>query len=200
LSPETTLLALARERETALQAALSQLELNPPDRLLRELRDYMSRQRDLRRIKPFAPKVVHLMEISDVVQELACAEVEFSSEARLDFNIEMERQQRGWSVSRFRFHLFLPRDRKINMIRIHLNPQSVRDPLRVPRCHFHIGDSRAHVPFPIMPPLLMLDLICRYRGRRRNVITRIGTTLEQGVSRSPLGFPALNRAPHRRRV
>jgi hypothetical protein len=72
----------------------------------------------------------------------------------------MERQQRGWSVSRFQFHLLLPRERKINMIRIHLNPQSWHDPLRVPRCHFHIGDSRAHVPFPIMPPLLMLDLMC----------------------------------------
>jgi hypothetical protein len=46
------------------------------------------------------------------------------------------------------------------MVRIHLNPQSVRDPLRVPRCHLHIGASHAHVPFPIMPPLLMLDFIC----------------------------------------
>jgi hypothetical protein len=160
LSPETTLLALARERENALRTALSQLELEPPDRLLRELRDYMARQRDLRRIKPFAAQVVHLRTISEVVQELACAAVEFSSEARLDFNIEVERQQRGWSVSRFRFHLFLPRERKINMIRIHLNPQSWHDPLRVPQCHLHIGDSRAHVPFPIMPPLLMLDLMC----------------------------------------
>jgi hypothetical protein len=160
LSSETRLLTLARDRETAIETALSQLELDPPERLLRELRTYMARQVDQRRIKPFRERVVELRAISGGVQELACTTAEFSSGARLEFNIEIEPQQRGWLVKRFKFHLFLSSNRKINMVRIHLNPQSVRDPLRVPRCHLHIGASHAHVPFPIMPPLLMLDLIC----------------------------------------
>jgi hypothetical protein len=48
------------------------------------------------------------------------------------------------------------------MIRIHLNREGGHDPLNVPQCHFHIGDSKAHVPFPIMSPRLMVHLICEH--------------------------------------
>jgi hypothetical protein len=48
------------------------------------------------------------------------------------------------------------------MVRIHLNPATLHDPLRVPRCHLHVGDSQAHIPFPIMNPRLILSLICEH--------------------------------------
>jgi len=59
--------------------------------------------------------------------------------------------QRGWSIQRFRFGLRFA-GRSIKMIRIHLNGAGSHDPLKVPRCHFHIGASGAHIPFPIMVP------------------------------------------------
>src|SRR5207248_9864326 len=37
-------------------------------------------------------------------------------------------------------------------------PQRGADPLAVPRCHMHIGDSKAPVPFPLMDPRLILHL------------------------------------------
>ena len=73
----------------------------------------------------------------------------------------MEQEQGGWLVKRFKFHLHLAR-RSINMVRIHLNQEGGHDPLNVPRCHFHIGDSKAHIPFPIMSPRLTLHLLCEY--------------------------------------
>ena len=90
-----------------------------------------------------------------------CEDVEFRSDSRLSFNIQMEQEQAGWLVRRFRFRLHLA-GRSINKIQIHLNQEIGHDPLNVPRCHFHIGDSKAHIPFPMMSPRLMLHLICEH--------------------------------------
>ncbi len=96
------------------------------------------------------------------LNELACDDAKFSSGARLQFNIQLEQEQRGWLVRRFRFHLHLPQTRSIKMVRIHLNPETWHDPVAVPRCHMHIGNSQAHVPFPVMDPRLILHLICEH--------------------------------------
>jgi hypothetical protein len=48
------------------------------------------------------------------------------------------------------------------MVRSHLNEISSHDPLAIPRCHMHIADSEAHVPFPVMNPRLILYLICEH--------------------------------------
>jgi hypothetical protein len=160
LNLEKTLLDLALEREAALVAALDKLTLEHPGLVLRELRAYMGHRKDSRKIMPFKDDVVRLTTVSGGVQELACPSVEFSSGAWLEFYIKIEPQRRGWLVKEFEFNLFRPRERKINMILIHLNAQSSLNPRRVPRCHLRIGDCPAHIPFPIMPPLLMLDLIC----------------------------------------
>jgi hypothetical protein len=84
-----------------------------------------------------------------------------SSISSLDFNICMKKQQAGWRITQFKFHLRLPAERKVGMVRVHLNVERARDPLLVPRCHMHIGrGKRAHVPFPIMSPRLILQLVC----------------------------------------
>jgi hypothetical protein len=98
----------------------------------------------------------------EVLTELACPETEFSSGARLTFNIQFEQTQRGWLVRRFRFHVRLPQPRRIKMVRIHLNPETWHDPLVVPRCNINIGDSKAHVPFPVMDPRLILHRMCEH--------------------------------------
>ena len=43
-----------------------------------------------------------------------------------------------------------------------LNAHSWHDPFARPRCHMHIGNSQAHVPFPAMDPRLILYLICEH--------------------------------------
>ncbi|MEX2299623.1 MAG: hypothetical protein WD733_01730 [Bryobacterales bacterium] len=48
------------------------------------------------------------------------------------------------------------------MIRVHLNTGASYDPLMVPRCHLHVDNSEAHVPFPIMSPSLILYVLCEH--------------------------------------
>ncbi len=162
MSVEGELLQLAREREAATEGALSGMLLEQPDHLRRQLRAYLSRQVDRGRIRRTDERIPRLATVQNGLRELACSELQFSSSTRLEFNIQLEKEQRGWLVKRFRFHVYLPRERSINMVRIHLNPATWHDPLTVPRCHMHIGNSHAHVPFPVMGPRLILHLICEH--------------------------------------
>ena len=93
---------------------------------------------------------------------MVCEEVEFQSDSRLSFKIKLEYDQRGWLVRQFKFDLLLT-GRSIRRVSIHLNASAAYDdPLKVPRCHFHIGNGKAHIPFPIMSPRLMLHLLCEH--------------------------------------
>jgi hypothetical protein len=159
---ENELLRLAREREDKAEGALTEMLLEPPDRLRRQLRDYLSRQVDHGRMKRADERIVQLVELLGGDKALACRKAEFSSGARLEFRIQLEATQPGWLVKQFHFHLHLPRARSINTVRIHLKPKAWHDPLEIPRCHMHIGNSRAHIPFPIMDPRLILYLICKH--------------------------------------
>ncbi len=161
MSLEDDLLSLARERESASEVALATMWIEHPSRLRLQLRSDLARQTDLGRLQRSDDKVVHLSPSINSRQELVCPSVEFRSDSELNFNIDLEERQAGWLVKRFKFHLRLP-GRSVPMLRIHLNERAWHDPLTVPRCHFHIGDSRAHIPFPIMSPRLMVHLICEY--------------------------------------
>jgi hypothetical protein len=160
LSWEDELLALARDRENAYQSSLSQMVLDHPARLRIQLRHYLAEQANYGRLKQTYDNVPQL-KTERGLYELACDEIEFRSDSKLGFNIQMEQEQRGWLVKRFKFHLHLA-GRSIDMVRIHLNQEGGHDPLTVPRCHFHLADSRAHIPFPIMSPRLMLHLLCEH--------------------------------------
>ena len=162
MSVEDELLQLARERENETHAALQEMFVKP-DHLRRQLRDYLVRQADdYDRMRRPDDRVPQLTTVHGGLNELACPGAEFADGGRLLFDIQLEESQRGWLVKRFRFHLHLPPSRNIKMIRIHLNPETWHDPLRVPRCHLHVGDSGAHIPFPIMNPRLILSLICEH--------------------------------------
>jgi hypothetical protein len=145
LSLEEELKALARDREVAFHANQSQFVVGHPETLLRQLRFYLAEGANYGWLKRTyeAPR---LSLIEGGLQELVCEEVEFRSNSTLSFRIQLEQQQGGWLVRRFRFHLQFA-GRRVNMVRIHLNEASGYDPLNVPRCHFHVGDSRAHIPF-----------------------------------------------------
>jgi hypothetical protein len=159
LSWEDELQRLARDREVAYESSLSRMIVDEPGMLRRQLRTYLGMQTDYRKLKRTYDDAPRLNTIEGGFQELVCEEIEFQTDSRLSFRILMEPNQTGWLVKRFEFDLYLAR-RSINMIRIHLNQEAGRDPLRVPRCHFHVGNSKAHIPFPIMSPRLMLPLIC----------------------------------------
>lgn len=160
MSWQAELEALAHDREDAAEAILAQMTVDNPGTLLRQLRHYLAEQANRGRLNR-TYDVPRLDALEDGLQELVCEDVEFRSDSSLNFNVLLEREQAGWLVKRFEFHLHFAR-RSINMVRIHLNQDRGRDPLTVPRCHFHIGDSNAHIPFPIMSPRLMLHLICEH--------------------------------------
>jgi len=157
LSIEDELLSLARERERASEAALATMWIEHPGKLRRQLRSDLARQVDLGRLKHSDDKVVQLSPPIDNRQELVCPSVQFRSDSELNFQIDLEERQEGWLVKRFKFHLHLP-GRRVLMVRIHLNERVGHDPVTVPRCHFHIDDSSAHIPFPIISPRLMVAL------------------------------------------
>src|SRR6266849_9464551 len=104
MSFEDDLLRLAREREAETNAALVQMLLEPPDRLRRQLRAYLARQADRGQMKRTNEKIPKIATVQEGLNELACPELEFSSGARLRFDIQVEQEQRGWLVRRFRFH------------------------------------------------------------------------------------------------
>ena len=160
MSIEDDLLRLAREREEGVERALAELLLEQPDHLRRQLRVYLSRQVDHGRMKRADERIPQLATVGKGLNELACPRAEFSSGAQLMFRIKLEKVQRGWLMRCFEFHLRLPQPRRIGMVSIHLNDEASYKPLLVPRCHIHIGDSEAHVPFPVMDPRLILHLIC----------------------------------------
>lgn len=93
--------------------------------------------------------------------QLESAEIKFFSGAILRFSIKLEQTRTGPVVAQFKFHLLLPASRTVKMVRIHLNNPNGHDPLRVLRCRLHIDQRQPHVPFPVTPSLLLLDLVCR---------------------------------------
>jgi hypothetical protein len=159
---EDELLQLARERDNQMEAALGVMLIESPGLLVRQLRHDLSRQTERRRMKRAEEKTPLLETLQNGVTKLLCDEAEFSSGARLSFELQLNRGQRGWRIMSFEFHLRLPTERNINMVRIELNSEASGNPLRIPRCHLHVGDSQAHIPFPIMNPRLILSLICEY--------------------------------------
>ena len=162
MSIEGELLRLAWEREAATDDAVNRMLLETPDSVRRQIRAYLSRQVDCGRMKRTNEKIPRLAVIEGGLHQLECPEVQFSSGARLTFDIELESKQAGWLVRRFRFHVSLPRPRNIRTVLFHLNAETAHNPLAVPRCHLHIDNSHPHVPFPMMDPRLMLHMICEH--------------------------------------
>ena len=88
-------------------------------------------------------------------------EITFVSGARADFNIVVAKNQTGWIIRTFEFHVRLAPKRKVQMVRIDLNDgPSWNDALRIPMCHFHIDESEPHLAFPILSPRLLLHTLC----------------------------------------
>jgi hypothetical protein len=157
LSLEDELLLLARERERISEGNLADMWLDQPHKLRLQLRHDLNTQADRNKLRR-SGDAPYLITVAGGLQEIVCPEVGFLSEARLDFKIQLTEHQKGWLVRHFQFHLRLPPSRNIKMVRIHLNEQAGFDPLRIPRCHLHVGDSAAHVPFPVMEPRLLVHL------------------------------------------
>ena len=94
---EDELERLAREREQAYQLSLSEMILDNPGALRRQLRHYLAEQTNRRKLKRTyeCPRLdIH----PEGVNELVCENVEFHSESRLNFNIRMVHERVGWLV------------------------------------------------------------------------------------------------------
>lgn len=158
---EDELEALAWDWEVAHESSLSQMVQDHPGTLRLQLRHYLAEQANRGKLQKTYDATPRLETLSGGVVELSCEGVEFQSDSKLTFKVQMEKKQTGWLVKRFKFHLHFA-GRRITMVRIHLNQEGGHDPLRAPRCHIHIGDSKAHIPFPIMSPRLTVHLICEH--------------------------------------
>jgi hypothetical protein len=160
LKPDEELAQLARLRDEATQAALDALSVDA-DRLFRQIRHYLKRQTDYGRFGHLKENAVERETVKGG-WELKCKHLAFSSGSEMKFCIRLEAGQQHDAVRQFYFDVKLAQPRPIGRVRIHLNPQMGRDPLSVPRCHLHIEHSRPHVPFPVLDPRLILQLMCEH--------------------------------------
>ena len=161
MSLDEELAQLARQRDDATQVALDGLIVDPAH-LLRQIRNYLKRQTDYGRFAHLKESAIELKAVQNSLHELACKTLEFSSGSELKFCLRLEPRQRGTFVTQFYFHVKLAQPRPIGMVRIHLNAKVARDPLSVPRCHLHVDHSQPHVPFPVLDPRLILQLLCEH--------------------------------------
>src|SRR5579862_5473519 len=97
---------MARERERASEAAIAFTLLGHPGTLRLELRHDLARQADFGRLK-HSDNVINLGAPTNGSQELVCPAVEFKSDSKLAFKLDLEERQQGWLVRRFQFHLHL---------------------------------------------------------------------------------------------
>jgi hypothetical protein len=161
LSIEDELLTLARERDQGMQRALSQMDLDEPHIIRSQLRAYLARQVDRGRVKHFDGNVLEVSTLAEGSTKLTCRELAFTSGSKLNFALTLDRNQTGWQMSHFEFHVRLPAKRKVRMVRIDLNRLSAwHDALRIPICHFHVDESEPHLAFPIQNPRLLLHTLC----------------------------------------
>jgi hypothetical protein len=159
VSWEDELLELARQRHR-LGSDPEQLKVDHPETLLRQIRHYLAEQSNRRRLKKSydGPRLTdHAREIKKIESD----EIEFHSDSKLTFSIELHQDRYRWEVKHFEFNLHIP-GRAVDRVRIDLNLNHDADPVRVPRCHFHIGDGDAHIPFPLMSLRLTLHLLCEH--------------------------------------
>jgi hypothetical protein len=161
LSIEDELLELARARDAGMEVALSEMDPGAPNILRSQLRAYLSRQADHGRIKHAASSIPEMTTLEGGVIRLSCHDLVFVSGSTLTFEITLDKNQAGWIIKEFQFHVRLRPKRKVSMVRIHLNETSSwHDALRIPRCHFHVDESEPHLAFPILNPRLLLHVMC----------------------------------------
>ena len=104
MKQQNVLLSMARDHEKGLEQISSQLWLEEPGTLRRQLRNDLATQADLNRIKRSDEKVVTLSYRGEFTQ-LECQRIEFTSDSWMSFSLELERKQQGWSVRRFMYKL-----------------------------------------------------------------------------------------------
>lgn len=164
---------LGRERDAAEAAKaldqrteddITRLGLPNARRCYSEVRYYLQRRKDKRRIKTL-PKIDQYREDGDLVidvgprTEREPGGIEFESGAHLTFGITLRDDSTGAKLVGYRYRLDLPNTSGLRFIRIDLNREPHENPLEVPRSHIHPGFENVHLPFPVMSPLDVLDRI-----------------------------------------
>ena len=162
--------AIALAFEAKAEAYLRGLALPKPDAYYREIRNYLQRERDKGRIKTGHQSVrilkqqdgSTLINVGPSIYKNPCQEcIQFQSTAELSLGITLSTQGSDTELLSYRFHLQLPERSGLSFVRIDLNgpPKAGHDHLQVPRSHVHPGFEEAHIPFPVMTPLEVLDRI-----------------------------------------
>ena len=100
------LLALARERDASFDAAIRELAIEAPHVLRSQMRAYLATQVDLHRIPRTNEGWIEQRTGTGGIEQLICPKVEFVSEARLEFKVELVSHMHRWLVQRFQSTYF----------------------------------------------------------------------------------------------
>ena len=158
-------LAAARELDARVERDIAEMNLPAPKACFQEIRAYLQRMTDQRRITH--PRIKDRAEGSNSVILVGPSNqkgpdgsaLEFSSGAQLSFGIKLRHEQGLTRLLAYRFHLLLPAG-GVKFMRIDLNQVTKgNDALQVPRSHIHVGFEHVHIPFPVLRPLEILDRI-----------------------------------------
>ena len=163
----------ARLHEISINQQLEALSLPQPERYLQALHQYIKSIDDSRalRTKPPRPALYEsngnfvISQGPPIWKPNSVGQLIFENETELGFVLTLRPTGSESRLVSATYSLKLPKYQigaskfRPEFFRIHLEAQTPGDPLQKSRSHFHPGLQHIHIPFPIMEPRAVLNLL-----------------------------------------
>jgi hypothetical protein len=159
---------LAETLDLKTEHELTQLRLDPPRKVLTQIRAYLLRRSEEMKTKNNPIQLLKFFEENNFAQiDLgpsidkgpAAGHFHFDSGARLSFGLTLREANGESQVLAFRYHYKFTDGHAPQYLRFDLNEAPHTDPLVEPRCHLHPGIDDVRIPFSVHNPIEILDRI-----------------------------------------
>ena len=159
---------LAETLDSKTDRELTELRLDPPHKVLSQIRAYLLRRSEDMKTRNNPIKLLRFYSENDFVQIDLGPSIDkgstpqhfhFDSGARLSFGLSLREVEGKSQVISFRYHYVFPEKQSPKYLRFDLNKAPHADPLAEPRCHSHPGIDDVRIPFSVHNPIEILDRI-----------------------------------------
>ena len=171
---------LATTLDIKTDGELRELRLDPPHKVLSQIRAYLLRRSEemktknnpIQLLRSYSKNNCAQIDLGPTIDKGPTPQhFHFDSGARLSFGLSLREVDGGSQVLSFRYHYVFPDGQSPQYLRFDLRDAPHPDPLAEPRCHMHPGIDDVRIPFPVHNPIEILDRIffvlerATYRGR-----------------------------------
>jgi len=159
---------LAEALDSRTDRELTDLRLDPPRRVLSQIRAYLLRRSEEMKTKNNPSQLLRFHAADDFAQIDLGPSIDkgstpqhfhFDSGARLSFGLTLREVERGSQVVSYRYQFVFPDGQSPQYLRFDLSDAPHDDPLAEPRCHLHPGIDDVRIPFSVHNPIEILDRI-----------------------------------------